>query len=231
MTKFFCVKTINLALIVGVAVPSWAQAAPSGPAIVSFSLPNASYKVPLPNGYCIPVGKYVEKAKLVAETDNDNRTDLTFYRCADMAAGADLTSWGMIKTPVNTVGVKAPTRTELFAELKTQIDPAAMKQLDDEAIKQAGPLAKRVFGQDLKVGMNTKAVGADKFGIYFAGTVTVTDAQNKTSTLAIAYAITVVNGGVFSVDVYSLFHDTRDVVDAVEKVEKETADFVNANGG
>ena len=231
MTKILDAKIIGGALALGLGAWLSAQAASTGPTIASFSLPTGSYKAPLPDGYCLPTGKYDANAKLGAAADSTNLTDLTFYRCADMTAGADPTSWGMVKTPLSVVSAKAPPRSQLIAEMKSQVDPAAMKRLDDEAAKQATPQAERVFGQDLKVGMDAKAVGSDQFGIYFAGTLTVTDQSNKTTTLAIAYAITSANGGIFSIDIYGRYHNARDILNVLASVKKTTADFVNANGG
>ncbi len=58
--------------------------------------------------------------------------------------------------------------------------------------------------------------GSDQFGIYFVGTLTVTDQSNKTTTLAIAYAIT--SAIAFSQSIYTAGITTqRDILNAGQR--------------
>lgn len=223
------VRDLFAPALIAACVTSVVMPAHAGTVAV-FSLPTGEYKAPLPDGYCTPTGTYEAQAKITAAADTTNLTDISFYLCDEMASKRDVTTWGMIKTPLETLNEKTPSRAELIAALKSQIDADEYKKLTAEAIQEALPQAQTIFGKDIKVGLDAKAVDSDAAGIYFAGTSMASDGTT-TNTSAVAYAVTASAGNVFMIYLFGPYHGAKDVLAVLAKVKTATSDFVNTNGG
>jgi hypothetical protein len=196
----------------------------------TFSMPTGGYKVSLPDGYCTPTGQYDAAAKIAAAADSQNLTDFSFYLCAEMAGSKAVTSWGMIKTPLETLKEKTPSRAELIGQVSSQVDPATLKALNDKASQEAQSQVHNIYGNDVKIGLDAKGVDSDSAGVYFAGTISSSDSTG-TTTSAIAYSLTAAGGNVFMIYLYGPYAGASDILAVLAKVKKMTSDFVSANPG
>jgi hypothetical protein len=202
----------------------------------SFPLPGASFNVPLPDGYCLPTPSYEAQFKLMAAADPANLTDISYVFCADEITGANMSTWGMIKTPLQTLQSNPGTRHDLIAQLKGAVHSDEMQKLltfntDDPATKDKTNLT-AVFGPDIRGAAKFDELDYDDNGVYFGGTVTYTSTSSDASyTSAGAYGVTIVNGRAFIIYVFKKYEDVRDIATVLAKVKAETSAFIAANGG
>ena len=89
----------------------------TAPAQTDFTVAGVTFHMSLPDGYCFPFGRYVELARETAALDDRNMTDASFMKCDDMKKNVDPTSWGMLKTPLASIGKNVGTRAKLVAAL------------------------------------------------------------------------------------------------------------------
>jgi len=216
------------ALVVAVLAISGVVRADTAPTIMSFTLPgDKSFIVPLPAGYCVPTGAYETAAKMTASADPKNLTNVSFIDCADAAAGGELNHFGILKTPFELVSTDVD-RAEILAELKPSVDTKALQDLNDAASNIGSESLTRVYGRDIKVSLDVRALDSDDKAVYYAGTADLSDAERQKK-LACAYAISVVRKRVIVLYLYAAFHDARDVTAVLSAVKDLTAAFVKAN--
>lgn len=180
------------------------------PAIVPFTLDGIAYKYQLPPGFCVPTLDYAMRAARTAESDASNVTNVTFNDCVAMArAGADLPSWGMVKTPRSMIGKDAGTRESFIAILKNQFADGTFER----SMAQAGS------GND-----SVKALGTDAYGAYVGGTI-----EFQGHTFAAVWGITAVKHRVLAIYIYGPYVVQRDVERVRDMVRRSTQAFVTMN--
>ncbi len=226
--KIWLVASLACALFLPVS-SSAAWAAGDG-GTVAFSLPGVDFVFPFPDGYCAPTGRYDAQARITAAADHTNLTDVSYYRCEEMAAGAVSTRWGMLKTPMAMLNSAGTTRAALIDYLKTQINPDDMKKLLADGAKLANEGVHQTLGEGANLTADLKALDADANAAYMGGTVAIS-ADSGQRLVACVYATTIVKDRVFLLYLFQRYNDPRDIVDLLAIVRTSTAKFVAANGG
>lgn len=215
-----------------IAIVFFATAAAADDAVPVFPLPTGTFNAPLPAGYCLATGPFEALAKIMASADNVNMTDVTYVACGDFTAGK-LSSWGMIKTPLETLREKVGPRAPALAQLKATVNSdegKAFSTISNGDLEKYGNLNK-IFGPDFKGSAKFDALDSDDNAVYFGGVANYDDGKGHTSKVAAAYAITVVKDSVFEIYVYKPFSDVGDIAALLAIVKPEAAAFVAANGG
>jgi hypothetical protein len=203
-------------------------------AVPAFQLPTGTFNAPLPDGFCVATGRFEVMAKMLAAADTINLTDITYVDCNDIAAGqGPASSWGMIKTPLETLKARMGQRAAALAQLKASLDADASRKMlditsDDIATKTN---LKKIFGNDFTGSAKFEPLYSDDKGVYFGGIANYDDGKGGTAKVAVAYGVTVVNDSAFAIYLYRPFTDVSDIADLANKVKVETAAFIAANGG
>jgi hypothetical protein len=188
------------------------------PRMTSFMMSGLSFGFPLPDGFCIPAGRYATHARQVADGDAANQTSLSFSDCGSMARNANLSRWGMIKTPRNLVYQDVGTRVAVIAELKRQFDSGEFQRQMNQGIANAA-------GNE-QFATTAKPLGTDAYGAYVGGTLTM-DGR----TMAAAWGMTAVKRRLFAIYFYGPYSGPADVQDVVNRARNATRALVHANPG
>jgi hypothetical protein len=200
------------------AAPARAPAPAPAPArMATFLFSGMQYSFPLPDGFCIPAGRYAEHARRTADGDATNVTSLSFSDCASMARNGALMRWGMIKTPRSLASTDVGTRQSVIAELKGQFASGEFERSMNQGMSNASP-----------DGVTTKVapLGTDPNGAYVGGTLSLNG-----RIFAAAWGMTAVKRRLLAVYIYIPYNSQADVQAVINMVRTATARMVAANGG
>lgn len=190
------IRTILGVLAIASAVPAHAQEAQTA----RFQVTGVEIALPIPKGYCLPQGKAVSVAQLVAASDDVNVTDLTLYQCGDEARFVD---HYVLKTTKSLLGINI-AREELIAAMINALDDPAVKEAVDPA--KLAPEWERGFanvtGQKATISSALRWLGHDDVCVYLAGIVTFKNANGE-SVRAVSGCMTAVAGRAVNVYRYS----------------------------
>jgi hypothetical protein len=160
------IRTLSGLLMLAAATPASAQDAETA----RFQVTGVEISVPIPKGYCLPQGRGVTVAQLVAASDNANVTDLTLHQCGDETRFVD---YYLLKTTKSLLALNI-SRGELIAAMVEALDDPAVKASIDPA--RLSPEIERSFsevtGQKTAITSGLRWVGHDDVCIYLAGIVT-----------------------------------------------------------
>jgi len=186
--------------------------------ITTFQVSGITFAFPIPDGFCLPTGRYATQANLTANGDPANITDVSFDDCAAMATNGNLTRWGMVKTPRQYVSLDAGTREKFIQDLKAQFASGEFERSMNQGAAQAQP----------GIGTHVRPLGTDANGGYIGGTLTM-NGPNRPMTLTGVWSLTVVKHRVTMVYLYGPYHSQKDVDALVALVRTATAKFIAVN--
>lgn len=188
-----------LAAIAFATTPALAQdqAEPEAPAVHTFTVGQARFTVPVPDGYCLPEGASIAAAEAIAALDKSSITHATFDRCGSF--GEDYTH---IKTPIQSPPVLLP-KAAFVALLAREIQTANGRETMAAAMKQ-------VEGDIAESTNNTMAVsakvptfgGQDEHCAYMVSTLDVTVA-GSVRPVRVGSCLTVVGTQFFAINSYA----------------------------
>jgi hypothetical protein len=184
------------------AILLWAAGIPVAASAVAadarFQFGDTVFEAPVPSGYCLPKGKYVEAAKLLAAGDKASRTHLTLWACSK----DEPSNYILLKTPVAALNVTA-TREEVIASMGSAFENPEM----------AAALASGKFNADAeksmtealrtKVGLagELRPLGKDETCAYLGGIVAVTMGEQSYK-ISVGICVTAISGRVLTVNWY-----------------------------
>lgn len=189
-----------------IALPAAADdAAPA-----TFRVGGVVFSVPRPPGYCLPQGKQIDVAQLVAAADTNSTTDLGLFPCnGEVIAGAG--DYTLIKTP-NTMLIATVTRQQLFDTLGAAFDNPKFAELMNKTVeKNVADDLNKVIPLAAKVGNALKPLGRDETCAYIGGTITF-DATNMHYVQALGGCITVVGGRALMISRYGKKTGASDIL-------------------
>lgn len=198
---------------------------------VTFTLGGSAIAFPMPAGYCQANGRYAEIGRTLAALDKQNRTEVFFADCGDMAKGADMTSWGTLKAPTQTAEGGAGSRRRVIARFAAQIDPDALAALNRDAETQTGKAYRQELGANANLDVAFKPLAADDDAAYLGGTLDWKDQLGNAIPVAAAFSVTVVHDRIFFLYFFTLQKSPQDILAMLEKAKSATHAFVDANGG
>ncbi|HYD13588.1 MAG TPA: hypothetical protein VEC11_12145 [Allosphingosinicella sp.] len=160
-------------LMLALAAAASAQKA-AAQATVSFTSAGIRFDVPLPSGYCLPRGPFVEFAQQIATADVQNVTHLTLYRC-DQQSGDRVVDYILIKTPRPALGTRI-TREQLMADLGREFAaiPAGGSLLSDESVDAIEGRIASALGRQLEMTGSVRPLGRDSVCAYLGGIFALT---------------------------------------------------------
>ena len=181
------------------------------PAPSTFRIGGVEFALPLPTGYCMPQGKQIDIAQLIAAADPNSVTHLTLVRCGvEMTTGAN--DYTLIKTP-KTALVVAVDRPTLLKSLGAEFDnPETLKYLQSDAFdkKVSEDLGKVIPGKPQFAG-DIKPLGRDDVCAYLGGTTKV-EGNGASYSQAVGTCITSIGKRVVVVNRYGVRTDSAGVV-------------------
>lgn len=198
------------------ATNSLQSPAPASTRIATFTLSGIDYRFPLPDGFCLPVGRYAEHAQRTANGDASNVTSLSFDDCGAMERNGDLVRWGMIKTPIGFVSKDAGTRASFIPMLKAQFASGEFQRSMRQGIDQT----------QMDIVTRVAPVGTDAHGGYIAGTLTM-----RGRTFSAVWGMTVIKHRLLAIYIYGPYRSQKDVDALLTLVRTTTARMIAANGG
>lgn len=177
---------------------------------VTVTVDGQTIQVPIPEGFCVASGVYVERARTVASYDKDNETVLTLYDCDTMAAGGlDMPRYAHLKFPISARGynVTMDEVREVFPDTPSAFAKMVGEAVDEKALnKEFSDLA----NADVKVEVGLKPVGEDATGVYLAGVMTVR-IDGAPRPLATAVGVLSVKGKMLSFNFYARGETVKDL--------------------
>ena len=222
MKGAFAIAAIAFAL----ASSAFAQSPPVV-APMTFRVGGVELKFVLPEGYCLPIDKYIDIAQLTSAADDVNVTDLTLYHCD--ANGITDASQLLIKTPKNLLLTDVGRREALdglgAAFDKPEFASAlASGSIDSEASKSMA----KVFGDNLTVKSQITPLGKDDICAYLGGALSGS-ANNESYTGAFAACMTVVKTRFLVVYVYGPYAGAQSVIALVPKAKAVARMLIDQN--
>lgn len=212
------IRTILSAVALALAVPAFAQDA-------HFQVTGVEIAMPIPKGFCLPQGKGVAIAQLVAASDDANVTDLTLHKCGDETQFVD---YYILKTTKELLAV-AISRADLIAELVKALDDPAVKMAVDPA--RLAPDIERSFtsvtGRKATIDGGIRWLGHDDACVYMAGVITL-KTERGDSVRAVSGCMTAVAGRAVNVYRYS---DGADPTNATRHLPDVKAMALSMQGG
>lgn len=176
----------------------------------TFRVGGVDFSLPLPTGYCMPQGRQIDIAKLIAAADPNSVTHLTLMQCGvEITTGAN--DYTLIKTP-NTALVTAVDRPTLLASLGAEFDkPETLKFLQSDAFdKKVSEDAGKVIPGKPQFTGDIKPLGRDGVCAYLGGTTKVVG--NGTSySQAVGTCITSIGKRIVVVNRYGVRADDNGV--------------------
>jgi hypothetical protein len=149
--------------IAACALPAQAQTA-------SFTMGSVAFEVPVPKGYCVPVGQAADVAALTAAADKENITNLSLFPCGDKGSAAD---YYLVKAPKNLIATSI-TLPELLQSAGAEFDKPefnamlASGEINDKTSKAFAELTKQVTTLSGQV----RPLGHDETCAYMGGVLT-----------------------------------------------------------
>jgi hypothetical protein len=206
--------------------PANAQA-PAVGAVATFRVGGIDFKLPLPDGYCLPTDKYIDIAQAVAAMDNENVTDLTAYRCDGQGMSVDYPL--LIKTPksvlLNEVG-----RKELLSQMGAEFDKPEFANIlaSGEIDQSSSDSVSAVLGESVAVKSEIKPIGKDETCAYLAGTVALGD-KDGSSPIALTACITAVHKRVLLVYAFGPFSGPKSILALAPKAKALALTLIKQN--
>ena len=192
---------MTLALLIAATI-SAAQTYPQKSTTIDIG--EKSIHVPFPNGYCLPKGREIAEAQLLAAADNHNITLLTLMDCRK---SAKKDRYLIVKTPISAVNGSFD-RSELITGVS---EPKISEGLDRKL--QSGEIGKEVSERlsdvrNEKVGMDVafRTRGHDDVCAYMGGNAVYSVGSNS-SNRAVAVCITVTNHKALSLNAFRITGD------------------------
>jgi len=194
----------------------------------TFMLPGIEFKFPLPAGFCLPTGRYDDRARLTAGADTANITDISFDDCADMASGADLSRWGMVKTPRVYASADAGTREKFLRDLKAEIASGDFQKSMEQGVDDSNEALQQMYGPGAHVGAHMVPLETDANAGYIGGTITV-NGEHGPVTLACVWSVTVIKHRVLLLYFYGPYTAPNDIQALLNIRKPATAKMIDAN--
>lgn len=183
-----------LAATLALAAPALAQNAGSKPAV--FAVEGKEYTYSFPAAYCLPVGDDYVAAQRVAELDTSNHTAASLDLCG--ARGQDYIH---IKSP-RQGAVLQMSKPDFIAEMSTFLMSEAGMAVAQQGMDDGAADVDAALGEDVYVGSTEITyAGRDSDCVYMAGRPVIAVNGRDTQAL-IATCLTIVDGRMFSVNVY-----------------------------
>jgi hypothetical protein len=173
-------------------------AAPAAAADARFQFGGVEFEAPVPSGYCLPEGKSVKAARILAEGDKGSRTHLTLWACSRN----EPSTYILLKTPVPALDVTA-TREEVIASMGSAFDNPEM----------AAALASGKFNADAeksvtealrtRVGLSgeIRPLGKDEMCAYLGGIIAVVIGEQSYK-ISVGICVTAISDRVLTVNWY-----------------------------
>lgn len=180
------------------------------PAPSTFRIGGVDFALPLPTGYCVPQGKQIDIAQLIAAADPNSVTHLTLMKCGvEITTGAN--DYTLIKTP-KTALVAAVDRPTLLASLGAEFDkPETLKYLQSDAFdKKVSEDAGKVIPGKPQFTGDIKPLGRDDVCAYLGGTTKVVG-NGASYSQAVGTCITSIGKRVVVVNRYGIRADEAGV--------------------
>ncbi|THD37393.1 MAG: hypothetical protein E7773_05060 [Sphingomonas sp.] len=197
--------------------------------LADFRVGGVSFTLPMPDGYCLPVGAQADVAQVVAAADTENVTDLTLTRCgAPIVKGAnDVT---IIKTPRKALMVPV-TRAELLTQIGKEFDnPVTIANATgDKALGQASKSLTDTFGAKVALSGTFGPRGKDEMCGYMAGVMHV-ESPLATYDQALAACLTSVGGRMLFIYRSGLKNDDASILQLMRET-RAIAQSIKTTGG
>ena len=178
--------------------------------IADFRVGGVSFSLPLPTGYCLPIGAQADIAQVLAAADTVNVTVLTLNRC-DGAVVKGAGDYTLIKAPISTL-VRTIDRATLIDELgKAFADTDAMKALRDKSVNDAAGSLEKLGGPKLNMTGGLLPRGRDEVCGYMGGASHVASGAIEYDQ-AVGSCITAVGGRVIVIHRYGTRVDDTGVL-------------------
>jgi hypothetical protein len=182
-------------IFAALATSALLAAVPEEPVTIGFMVGTASFELPTPSTYCVPVGKEAAVAQLMAAGDNLNVTMVTLFSCK--TEGPREKDYTLIKTPKNLL-MATVSLSDLLANVGAEFDKPEFKKFlkDDVGIQSSAALGETI-GANVKVSSGLQPLGKDDVCAYLGGTISIT-VGSKSYDQPVAACITVVEGRVLT---------------------------------
>ena len=181
----------------------------------SFRFGGVAFEAPIPDGYCLPQGRDIDAAQLIAAADRENVTHLTLYRCGPNEGVRN--DYILLKTP----------RQALFANLEREQLLSAMAQVFESQEFESTVAAmpdrvegdlSTVVGREIDLTGRIQPLGRDDTCAYLGGTMQVNSAL-LSYPISVGICMTVVSGRLVSVNYYGSDRGEAGVRDLLERAK------------
>ena len=219
-----------LRLMIGAATAVWllcaSTAGAAEPPAVKFNWAGETFAAPIPAGYCVPTGAYIDLAATVAKAEVDNETLVTLYDCAAMSEKRISARSILIKGQRRAVGDHV-TRAQLLNQFKTmpKSDLASALATQPGAVKDAKGKDADI---DFKMDMTLQPVAADDFGVYVAGLLKM-QTSKEAKAVSVAFAITAIRTHPLLYYVFNQGTSVSDIAAALDETKAGVRALVAAN--
>jgi hypothetical protein len=154
----------------------------------SFQTDGIAFVAPLPSGYCLPTGRKLETANVMASGDPTRTTLLTIFPCGETEASNG--DYIIVKTPVSNARSEFD-RGETLDELEAKYSKLQSVQSSENERTQAEALTSKMNGGKTSVQGDIRWAGRDEVCNYLAGSITYR-IGNREGPVAAAVCMTVV---------------------------------------
>ncbi|MBX3483991.1 hypothetical protein [Phenylobacterium sp.] len=206
---------------------AWPQAAPAAGDLTAVRVGGDEIRVPVPDGYCPPEGRYANIAQVTDAMDSQSITYLALIDCEALAAGANLRRYLFLRAPKAMADQKL-TRAELIERMGPIPETPLNLALGNPAWEQARAEAERAAGRKLKVGADMRPVARDANGYYVAGVIRLSAGAEARPT-AVAVGATVVKGHVLAVTSYIAGSDVEALRETLDVAKASAKAIAEAN--
>ncbi len=209
---------ISLALLIFGAQLTFAESANQNET-VAINIGGTPIIAPIPAGYCIPSGKFVTVAQLLAAVDRRNVTHATFYACADGKNIDKNADYILLKTP-NEALIAKLTLNKLLTEIGSVFDNTFfIKAINSEKMDHdLEKSMKSVLHTDVNAAVNIRPLGKDDRCAYMGGTAKL-EGSGLTSNVAVGLCMTVVGDRLISINYYGSDTSIKGVVNLTKKAK------------
>ena len=193
----------------------------AGPALAqktaTFNVGGADYEVPIPEGFCLPVGPTARAAEMLIKADPESVTHASLFACDYETTGAD---YYLVKTPKALVSTPV-TRVQLLPEIARQFaGPDLAAQITPEKLNsQTRDGLSGAVGQDVNVDVKVAPRGTDEVCGYMSGIMNY-EIAGKAYNVEISGCMSAVGNRVILVFYY---HDGDDSAAALRNTAKARA--------
>ena len=203
------------------------SAAHAAPRTLSVKIGGDEVRMPVPEGYCEPQGRYANIAQLTDAMDSQSITYLALVDCAAQAGGGDLQRYLFLRAPKAMMAERL-TRPELLDRMGPVPDSSLNLALDNPGVERARQDAERAQGRKLEVSADIRPVAKDAHGFYVAGLMK-TGSGGQTRETAIAIGATTAQRHVVAINSYVRGSDLAAVREALRVAREATRELAEAN--